>query len=62
MRFDSFAAFLAMDGHGLYVWSAFGLTFLVLTLNLWLPRWRRKSFVAQEQQIQKRNSLEGEQP
>ncbi|MEQ8347406.1 MAG: heme exporter protein CcmD [Sneathiellaceae bacterium] len=34
-RFDSFGAFLAMGGHGAYVWPALGLALLVL-LGLWL--------------------------
>jgi heme exporter protein D len=27
--------FLAMGGYGLYVWAAYGITLLVLALNLW---------------------------
>ena len=30
MQFDSFADFIAMGGHGPYVWMAYGATFLVL--------------------------------
>lgn len=30
MAFDSLSAFLAMGGHGAYVWSAWGLTGLLL--------------------------------
>jgi heme exporter protein D len=30
MAFDSLSAFLAMGGHGPYVWSAWGLTALLL--------------------------------
>ena len=35
MAFDSVAEFLAMGGHGLYVWLSYGATYLVL-LGLWL--------------------------
>ncbi len=37
MRFDSLDAFLHMDGHGLFIWAAYGITFIVLLLNLWWP-------------------------
>ena len=30
MQFDSLNEFFAMGGHGLYVWLAYGATFLVL--------------------------------
>ncbi|MEQ6917118.1 heme exporter protein CcmD [Halomonas aquatica] len=30
MAFDSLSAFLAMGGHGVYVWAAWGLTGLLL--------------------------------
>lgn len=34
--------FFAMGGYGLYVWGSYGLTALVLVLNLYLPLRRRK--------------------
>ena len=30
MQFDSWQAFFAMGGHGLYVWLAYGATLLVI--------------------------------
>lgn len=30
--------FLAMGGHGPYVWSAYGITLLVVLLNIWAAR------------------------
>lgn len=35
---------LAMGGYGVYVWSAYGLTTVVLLLNLLVVRQRRKHF------------------
>lgn len=35
IQFDSVAAFLAMGGYGLYVWSAFFATFLCLGGLIW---------------------------
>lgn len=29
---------LAMDGHGVYVWSCYAITIGVFALNLWLAR------------------------
>lgn len=36
MYFDSFSALIEMDGHGRYVWMAYGIFVLVLAFNLWL--------------------------
>lgn len=35
--------FLDMGGYGLYVWSAYGLSLLVLTLNVVAARLRNRS-------------------
>ncbi len=40
MSFDSWSAFWHMGGHGVYVWSSYGMTFAVLLAMVWLP-WRR---------------------
>lgn len=37
MAFESFAEFLDMGGHGLYVWLCYGLGLLVVLWNLLLP-------------------------
>ncbi len=34
------AEFFAMGGYAFYVWSAYGLTVLVLLLNVVIPGWR----------------------
>lgn len=36
MYFDSFSAFLQMGTHGVYVWSAYGISILLVAGNLWL--------------------------
>ena len=38
MYFDSFAEFLRMGGHGLYVWVAYGSTLLVLLSAFFITR------------------------
>ncbi|MBR9902751.1 MAG: heme exporter protein CcmD [Gammaproteobacteria bacterium] len=38
MAFDSLAEFLAMGGHAPYVWSAWGVTALLLLAIVWHAR------------------------
>ncbi len=42
MYFDSLHALWYMDGHGAYVWAAYGITLLVLLALLMLPRRRQR--------------------
>ena len=56
MTFDSLATFMAMDGHGVYIWTAYAITCVVIAINLWWPGRVRRGFV----QVQKR-ALEREQ-
>lgn len=37
MYFDSLQALITMDGHGAYVWAAYGVTLSVLVLLFLLP-------------------------
>ncbi|MGB0833386.1 MAG: heme exporter protein CcmD [Psychrobium sp.] len=47
MHFDSFSDFIAMGGHGFYVWWSYGIAFaLLLTLTIVSVR-RRKSLLKQ---------------
>ncbi|HSW52318.1 MAG TPA: heme exporter protein CcmD [Sulfuricaulis sp.] len=39
----NWAEFFAMGGYGQYVWGSYGLTALILVLNLYLPLRRRKT-------------------
>lgn len=45
MYFDSFSEFLAMGGHGLFVWLAYAAFLLVVTWNLLAPKIRRRQVV-----------------
>ena len=47
MYFESFQAALSMNGHGLFVWSAYAITALVLTPLLVWP-WSRKRRLLRE--------------
>lgn len=46
--------FLEMGGYGFYVWSAYGVTMLVLLVNVLLPLWQRKRLLRQLALRQKR--------
>ncbi len=54
MYFDSLSAALQMDGHGIYVWSAYVITAVVLAIVLILPLRREKAFFRQLQGTLKR--------
>lgn len=56
-QFASFADFLAMDGHGLYVWVAYGVTFAALIAMALYPSLRRRQLqreLQRQQRIQQR--------
>ena len=48
MKFDSLSDFLAMGHHGLFVWSAYGICFVVLAINVALPLLARRRYLQQE--------------
>lgn len=48
MSFASWEEFLNMGQHGLYVWSAFGISVLVLALNLVLPLYAQRCYIKDE--------------
>lgn len=41
MNWESWQAFWAMGGYGLYVWGSFGMTALCVAAEVWLVRRRR---------------------
>ena len=43
MDWSSFSHFLHMDGHGAYVWAAYGMCVLLLVIELFGLRSRRAS-------------------
>lgn len=43
MEFASFSEFMAMGKHGPFVWSAYGITFLVVLGNILYPVLRNRS-------------------
>lgn len=64
MYFESFSALWAMEGHGPYVWSAYGVTFMVLLLLVVKAFYWRNNFAKQmrmqwrrEQQVKQQSSI-----
>ena len=49
MEFSSWQDFVAMGGHGLYVWLAYGLTLVVIVFNVIQPMLRRRQIIRQQQ-------------
>jgi heme exporter protein D len=47
MYFDSLHALLTMEGHGVYVWTAYLLTIVVIAAAMLSPLRRRKRFLLQ---------------
>lgn len=54
-QFGSIADFIAMNGHGPFVWSAYAITFAVLIFLLVSPLLQKKAFI---KQLQKTHKLE----
>jgi heme exporter protein D len=61
MNFESFSAFLAMGGHGPYVWSCYGLTLAVLLFNGLAPGRRQRRFLREQRARQRRQEQPQEQ-
>jgi len=54
MKFDSLEALMLMDGHGAFVWMAYGVTLVVLSINLWWPRRVRQHLIKTEKIFRQR--------
>ncbi len=48
LNWASASDFLAMGGYGLYVWGSFGVTALLMLLEMWSLSVRRKSLLASQ--------------
>lgn len=57
MSFASFAEFVAMGNHGLYVWSAYSISLLVLAINLVLPILARRRYLQDQARRLRREEL-----
>ena len=57
MSFASFSEFVAMGNHGLYVWSAYGISLLVLAVNVAAPLLARRRYLQDEARRLRREEL-----
>ena len=48
LYFDSIESFIAMGGHGPYVWAAYGITVGVMLALVWTPVARRRRFIREQ--------------
>jgi len=48
VNFSSFADFIAMGNHGVYVWTSYGISLAVLILNVVLPVVARRRYLQDE--------------
>lgn len=57
MAFDTFGAFIAMEGHGPYVWTCYAVFAVLLGgLMVWSLRQRRAVLAAQRREITRTTS------
>lgn len=52
-QFESIADFIAMNGHGPFVWAAYAITFAVLVFLFVSPLMQKKAFIKQQLKLQK---------
>ena len=57
MSFSTFGEFLAMGHHGPYVWSAYGISLLVLAVNVAAPLLARRRYLQDEARRLRREEL-----
>lgn len=58
MQFESFAEFLAMGRHGVFVWSSYAACAVVLAINVLVPVMQRKTLLARLRRAGRRSANE----
>ena len=56
MEFDSFAEFLAMGKHGVYVWSSYVIFAAIILANILFPIARRRQLISRLRRIERRQA------
>lgn len=54
-QFESLADFMAMSGHGPYVWASYAITFIALIFLVVSPVLQQKKLMKQQQKLRKLN-------
>lgn len=57
MSFSSFGEFLAMGGHGLYVWLSYGAALIIVLYNVVSVQVRQRRFFRQARDLERRNAI-----
>lgn len=57
MNFATFADFLAMGNHGVYVWSAYGISLLILAINVGVPLLAKRRYLHEQARRLRREEL-----
>jgi heme exporter protein D len=60
MNFDSFADFLAMGNHGLYVWLSYGVALTVIAANVLAVRRSRRKLLREIRAVHRRRQAAGQ--
>ena len=55
LSFDSWSEFVAMGGHGLYVWLSYSLSLAVVLMNVLSTRNSRRRYFLEQRDLQTRN-------
>ncbi|SFR49762.1 heme exporter protein D [Marinobacter daqiaonensis] len=56
MAFDSLNALIVMEGHGPYVWTCYGVFFLLLGVLVWWSLRERRQLVREQKQLQQQKT------
>jgi len=56
VSFATWSEFIAMGGHGLYVWLAYGVALIVVLFNVFSVRVARRRFFRQARALERRTS------
>ena len=54
----SWSEFFAMGGYAFYVWMSYGLTFLVIVLNIVMPIMHRRKVISRVKRAIRREQLQ----
>ncbi len=57
MNFENLSDFLAMGGHGLYVWLSYGVGLAVFVANVVIPMRKKKEIVKKQGQRLRREKM-----
>jgi heme exporter protein D len=56
MQFESFADFVALGKHGVFVWSCYAAFVVIVAINVVAPIARRKQLISRLQRIERRQA------